>query len=497
MCQGVSSMKRQPNHALGALLAETTWSNAGLAKRVNARCAALGIPRSYTATSVANWLSGMMPTEPVPRILAELFTDGLHRRIGLRELGLPEDVAVDLGLAWGSTARATVDTVATLWRADMERRSLLLGSAWTASAFATPTREWLLDWLDEDTSHAGGRRVGQAEVEVIWSMSQTFADTDHRLGGGYARSTLVHYVNEIVLPLLDGTYPDRIGRLLMAAVARLCDLGGFMAFDSGGGQQGFAQRYYIQALRLAQAAGDHALGAHILSDMAMQAHYLRIGREACSLARAGQRSARASGSYSTLARCCALEARAHALAGDGRRCGDAMTRAEQALAKVRPEDEPFWIGFFTLEQLHAEFAYAAADLRRAADVQRFAPTVLATSEGMERRQVLVSAALASSYLPPGDQEKHDGSKVDVEEACAVLEKTVPLVRVLTTRRGVEAINGARRRLKPNAVKLWADRCGQEVDGDGCLVGASVDAQAFVGVSGQRSFDGSGFDAEPA
>ncbi|MEW2384050.1 hypothetical protein AB0873_18445 [Micromonospora sp. NPDC047707] len=392
----------------------------------------------------------MMPTEPVPRVLAELFTDGLRRPIGLRELGLPEDVPVDLGLAWGTTARATVKTVATLWRADMERRSLLLGSAWTASGFATPTREWLLDWLDEDTSHAGGRRVGEAEVEVIWSMSRTFADTDHRLGGGYARSTLVHYVNEIVLPLLDGTYPDRIGRLLMAAVARLCDLGGFMAFDSGRGQQGLAQRYYIQALRLAQAAGDHALGAHILSDMAMQAHYLGNSSEACSLARAGQRSARASGSYSTLARCCALEARAHALAGDGRRCGDAMARAEDALARVRPEDEPFWIGFFTLEQLHAEFAYAAADLGRVVEVQRFASTVLTASDGMERRQVLVSAALASSYLPANDLEQCHGSKADVEAACAVLRQTVPLVRILSTRRGVEAVNGVRRRLKPFA-----------------------------------------------
>jgi len=70
-----------------------------------------------------------------------------------------------------------------------------------------------------------------------------------------------------VLPLLHGSHDDTIGRELMAATARLCDLCGYMSFDSG--RQGLAQRYFIQALRLAQASGDRALGAHILTDMAM------------------------------------------------------------------------------------------------------------------------------------------------------------------------------------------------------------------------------------
>lgn len=182
----------------------------------------------------------------------------------------------ELGLLWSATPQATVAVVAELWRSTLDRRSILLSAAWVASAFAGPAREWLLNRQDEVVQGRAGRRVGQGDIDALWEMCATFTDVDQRLGGGYARSTLLHYVNQIVLPLLEGSYDDTIGRDLMAATARLCDLCGYMCWDSG--QQGLAQRYFIQALRLAQASGDRALGTHILIDMAQQAHSLAIPR---------------------------------------------------------------------------------------------------------------------------------------------------------------------------------------------------------------------------
>ncbi|HEV2089265.1 MAG TPA: sporulation protein, partial [Cryptosporangiaceae bacterium] len=72
-------MRRQPNRSLQTLLEATGWSHAGLAKRVNQACQAAGHPRSYAATSVANWLRGMIPAAPVPQILAGLFGHELGR----------------------------------------------------------------------------------------------------------------------------------------------------------------------------------------------------------------------------------------------------------------------------------------------------------------------------------------------------------------------------------------------------------------------------------
>jgi hypothetical protein len=275
---------------------------------------------------------------------------------------LPGTVDAGLGLDWSPTTASAVGTVAGLWRADMQRRQVIVDAAWAAAALVDPARRWLSDTVDGDTSHSGDRRIGRSEIEVMWSMCRAFADADHHLGGGYARSTLIQFMDQRVSPMLEGTYDAATGRQLFTAAARLCDLGGFMCFDSS--RQGLGQRYYIQALRLAKASGDRALGAHILADMSLQAYDLGRPGEALALAEAGHRTARDCGSPSTAARCSALQARAHGLAGDQASTAQAMKTAETELQHADLDDEPFWIRFFTEEQLAAEFMYTAHDLGR-------------------------------------------------------------------------------------------------------------------------------------
>ena len=370
----------------------------------------------------------------------------------------------EIGLHWSTDLPATVETVGNLWRADVQRRAVVVNAAWAAVAFAAPTRDWLLDRFAPEASRAIGRRVGAAEVEVLWSMCHTFTDLDHRLGGGHARSTLAHYLSNAVRPMLEGSYTDTTGRELLTAVARLCNLGGFMAFDCG--LQGLAQRYYIQALRLAQVGGDRRLGAHILGDMSMQAHHLRDAKEALALAVAGQRTSQDCGSSATLARCCALEARAHALLGDPAACGQAMNRAERAL-EAAGGGEPAWISFFTPQQLAAEFMYAANDLGRRGDVQRFAPAVLASASGMQRRAALATVTLAASHLAAdGDTDPC----ADIDQACGILRQALPVAATLSSPRTSQLLNSVRGRLQPYgthpAIKALEDEMGT-------LVGATT------------------------
>ncbi|TCM49426.1 helix-turn-helix domain-containing protein [Kribbella sp. VKM Ac-2568] len=326
-----------------------------------------------------------------------------------------------LGLEWSPTTASTVGTVAGLWRADMQRRQVIVDAAWAAAALVDPARRWLTDAVDRDTSHNGGRRIGRSEVEVMWSMCRSFADADHHLGGGYARSTLIQFMDQRVSPMLAGTYDAETGRQLFTAAARLCDLGGFMCFDSS--RQGLGQRYYIQALRLAKASGDRTLGAHILGDMSLQAYDLGRPSEALALAEAGHCTARDCGSPSTAARCSALQARAHGLAGDQAATARAMKAAERELNQADLDDEPFWIRFFTEEQLAAEFMYTAHDLGQTAEVQLHAPTVLQSSAGMQRREVLATSTLAASYLPT--KRNPSSGRADVDMACKVLTDALP------------------------------------------------------------------------
>src|SRR5581483_67262 len=80
--------------------------------------------------------------------------------------------------------------------------------------------------------------------------------------------------------------------------AEMTLLAGWMAYDLE--QHPIAQRYLIQALRLAHAAGDQALGGEILAAMSCHAAYLGDGSGAVDMARAAQTSARRAGSAALL-----------------------------------------------------------------------------------------------------------------------------------------------------------------------------------------------------
>jgi hypothetical protein len=293
------------------------------------------------------------------------------------------------------------------------------------------------------------------------------------LGGGHARRALICYADDVVAPLLAGRYTDEIGRQLFAAAARLCDIAGFMCFDSG--RQGLGQKYFITALRMAKTSGDQALGAHILTDMSMQAQHQRHAHEGVALADAGVAAAR-SGSASTLARCHAVQARALALRGDAGDSDHALNQAERALDRSAPRREPFWITFFTPRQLAAEAMYAAAELRRDSLVQRHAASALPAADGMQRRHVLATATLAASYLPVKDTSATDAAAdADVGQACEVLRGVLPVIGSLTSARALSLVSAVRSRLGgyPHVTAVQE----LERDLDQCMAGAGDDGAA--------------------
>ncbi len=334
----------------------------------------------------------------------------------------------DLGVEWGATPAEVARGVSGVWRSDMRRR-----------------------------------RVGQADVDAVWSMCAAFHDADNQLGGGHARATLICYGDAVVAPLLAGSYTDQVGRRLFAAAARLCDVGGFMCFDSG--CQGLAQRYYINALRMAKISGDLASGASILTNMSMQAQHQGARPDAISLADAAVAAARRSGSALTLARCHAVRARALALRSDASGSDHALNEAERALDRAMPGAEPSWITYFTDRQLAAESMYAAANLGRSDLVRQHAARAPDVTDGMHRRHVLTTAALASSYLPGEDAAPDAGS--DVGRACDVMRGVLPVLGSLTSARALDAVGAVRRRLAACRLPVVREL---EQDLDRCMAG---------------------------
>jgi hypothetical protein len=433
---------RQPNERLQALIQEAGCSNAGLARRVNMCGAEHGLDLRYDKTSVARWLRGQQPRGRAPGVIAEAIGRKLGRTVTIDEIGMAngKNLATGVGLHFSPTVPGAIEQVCELWRSDVGRRDFLSGSAVAASALVEPSRDWLITRTDSQVARSGGPRVGLSDVAAVRATTKALTDLDHRFGSGHVRPVLVHYLNSVVSGLLAGSYHESTGRQLFAAVARLTELAGYMAVDTG--QPGLAQRYYIQALRLAQAAGDRAYGGYVLAaSMSHLAAQLGNPREIAQLARAAQEGARGEATATTQAMFHAAEARGHALMGDARACGVVAGQAVEALDRARPDDDPDWIAHFNRAYLADELAHCHRDLGQGAMAARRAEeAVSGYGDQKVRRRAIGLLVLAQAQA----QQR------EVERACNTGTQAVELLTRLRSNRGAEYLESLRARLEPYA-----------------------------------------------
>ncbi|MEU2162183.1 transcriptional regulator [Streptomyces chengbuensis] len=437
---------RQPNERLQALIQEAGCSNAGLARRVNMVGAERGLDLRYDKTSVARWLRGQQPRGRAPGIIAEALGRKLGRTVTIDEIGMAngKNLASGVGLQFAPTVLGAIEQVCELWRSDVGRRDFLTGSTVAASALVEPSRDWLITGADAQVARQAGARVGLPDVEAVRAMTKALTGLDHRFGAGHVRPVVVHYLNSVVSGLLSGSYREPVGRQLFAAVARLTELAGYMAVDTG--QPGLAQRYYIQALRLAQAAGDRAYGGYVLAaSMSHLAAELGNPREIAQLARAAQEGARGQVTPRAEAMFHAAEARGHALLGDARTCQEAAARAIAALDRANPDagDDPDWIAHFDHAYLADELAHCHRDLGQADQAARRATESLdGHPESRARRRGIGLVLLATARL----QQR------EVEEACRTGTRAMELLGTLRSSRGSEYLEDLHQRLEPYAAE---------------------------------------------
>jgi hypothetical protein len=416
-------MERHPNVALTEHLRAAAWSDKGTARRVNAERLRRGRPTGYDGANVRGWLRGVVP-DPVTRdVLAYLLSAALDRSVTTADLGFTGEVSPHLGLIWQERLSDAVDDAGRLWAVpDGAGYPLVHG------AYGTPTRDWLLAWPEPDGAAAFEcstarvrRQIGRDEVDVLWTACETYQEMERRLGAGNVRTTAARLLTDVVTPMLRATYTSEVGARLLGVAARLTDILGYAAYDAL--EDGLAQRYFIQALRLARAAGDDALAAHIFGDMARHATHIGDLREALALSRAGQRAARSGGSPADEARTASLESRVLAMLAEPRSSATAMTVAERRLSGVDMADAAAWVRYFTPEQLDGEFAHVAAASGRHDEVLRFAAAPMAEGK-LQRRTALLATAVARAHLGTGS----------LEEAASVASTVLDLSQGLASRR---------------------------------------------------------------
>nr|WSZ95673.1 regulator [Streptomyces sp. NBC_00857] len=506
--------QRIPNRQLAALISEAGFSHAGLARRVDQLGLEHGLDLRYDKTSVTRWLRGQQPRGTTPALIAEVFTRRLGRRLSAQDLGLDACAPVYAGLEFASTPEEAVDIVGGLWRKDSGSHTELRKIAFTPAGLVVPSRDWLIGRPDERVGHPGlvppngtrlpvpvstvvpvpvqtrtgvpqrpggvpgrpavpvrpgtpvrppgtlprqrteraaGQKVTEGDVAALRSVSDLFGTLDQAYGGGHARQALVRYLEHEAEPMLRGLYGETTGRRLFAAAADLTRLAGWTSYDIAA--HGLAQRYFVQALRLSQAAGDRAYGSYVLTTMSRQAVYLGHGREAVQLARVAQQGVGASAPPVVQALLHAAEARGHGVLGEVRACTASLVRSERALETVRPGDDvPHWARFFDEAQLADEFGHCHRDLQQyRAAVQHAERSLQLRAPQYARSRLFCRVVLACARLGLGE----------LDQACLLGAEAAQQATEMRSARAVEYVRDFERRLEPYrdaaAVRNYRDR----------------------------------------
>lgn len=473
--------QRIPNRQLAALIAEAGFSNAGLARRVDQLGLEHGLDLRYDKTSVTRWLRGQQPRGTTPALIAEVFTRRLGRRLSAQDLGLDACAPVYAGLEFAATPEEAVDIVSGLWRKDSGSHAELRKIAFTPAGLVVPSRDWLIGRADErvsrgevattdgtaaarvpvqgrttvprqrGTDRGPGQKITSGDIAALRSVGELFRTLDHAYGGGHARQALVRYLEHEAEPMLRGTYGEVTGRRLFAAAADLTRLAGWTSYDIAA--HGLAQRYFVQALRLSQAAGDRAYGSYVLVTMSRQAVYLGHGREAVQLTRVAQQGVGSAAPPVVQALLHCVEARGHGVLGEVRACTASLVRAERALETARPGDDvPHWARFFDEAQLADEFGHCYRDLQQYRPAAQHAERSLQLrAPAFARSRLFCRVVLATARLGLGE----------LDQACALGAEAALQASEMRSARAVEYVREFERRLEPYrdaaAVRNYRDR----------------------------------------
>ncbi|RCG17368.1 hypothetical protein DTL70_27790 [Streptomyces diacarni] len=431
-------MTKGPNARLADLFALAGWSKGELARLVNRHAGVMGYPQLATDTSrVRRWIdTGETPRDPVPKVLASLFTERLGRVVTTEDLGFsrPGQTASGEpaeGVPLPSGQVAAVLTEFTGMDLMLNRRGLVgAGAALAAgSALSSALHDWLTaaptGALAQGGAGHGGPAVaapaaydryeatpvGLQEVEALEHSVEVFRAWDAARGGGLQRKAVVGQLNEVG-GMLAYHQPDPLRRRLWGVAANLAVLAGWMSHDVG--LEPTAQKYFVIAAHAAREGGDRPRAGEALSRAARQMVHLGRPDDALDLVKLAQAGSEDGALPRTRAMFHTIEAWAQASMGRGQEMRRTLGRAEEMFASDAGDvPPPSWMQMFDEADLHGMEALAFRTLAdhepvAAKTAERHAKRALVLrEEGRQRSQIFDYISMASACFISDDPEQAD------------------------------------------------------------------------------------------
>ncbi|THC43148.1 Tat pathway signal protein [Streptomyces sp. A1499] len=438
-------MGRVRNRRLEAVVKELGLPQERLVSRFRAVAAENGAHEldATNRSSITRWIPGTRPSGRAPSILAETLSRGLGRRVTLADIGLaPEE-----GTEPQSPGRSvdTLTTLAALGSTDMDinRRGVLVNSAYSIAGLALPAETW---WAD--TAERARRRkpltthtVTVEDVEAVREMTAFLSQRDQQRGGrGVGRTALVAYLRSDVADLLAGRFPsETVRRAMTSAAGELAYLAGWTSFDAG--EHPVALEWFKTAASLAAEAADAPLAGHIMRAMAHQAVDLNQHGEALRWSEASM----AGKSYTNAcwrerALLGVVYARGLAATGQKKNALATLLRAETDLSRAgEGDEEPERVFFFTEASPAHETAAALRDLGdlKGAEMQ-FKHSVRTRRTQFQRTHSVTLGYLGAVQVQQGQ----------LEAACTTWNQALDAMNRVQSGRARETVVQMRRALGP-------------------------------------------------
>ncbi|WP_437089142.1 DNA-binding protein NsdB [Streptomyces sp. enrichment culture] len=436
-------MSGRPNTRLSDLFGLAGWSKGELARLVNRQAAAMGHPQLATDTSrVRRWIDmGEIPRDPVPRVLAVLFTERLGRVVTIEDLGLVRHGRAGRrqgggseehpdGVPWAPERTAAVLTEFTGMDLMLNRRGLVgAGAALAAgSALSGAMHDWLhtdpalaadapdLDRPLHTADPAGFDRyeaapIGSQEIEELERSVEVFRAWDAARGGGLQRKAVVGQLNEVG-GMLAYRHPPYLQRRLWGVAANLAVLAGWMSHDVG--LEPTAQKYFLIAAHAAREGGDRPRAGEALSRAARQMVHLGRPDDALDLMKLATSGSGERLLPRTRAMFHTIEAWAQASMGKGQAMRRTLGQAEDLFVSDRDDiEQPDWMQLFTEEDLYGMTALAYRTLAEfdpgaAAHAQYYAGKALdLRTDARGRSKIFDHLSMASACFIADDPEQAD------------------------------------------------------------------------------------------
>ncbi|MGW7053972.1 DNA-binding protein NsdB [Streptomyces sp. NPDC054887] len=434
-------MTGEPNTRLADLFGLAGWSKGELARLVNRHAAAMGHPQLATDTSrVRRWIdTGEAPRDPVPKVLAALFTERLGRVVTIEDLGFDRHGRTGKrrdvrntenpdGLPWAPERTAAVLTEFTGMDLMLNRRGLV--GAGAALAAGSALSNAMHDWLHADPAPTTAPRIddplhadpagydryeaapiGSQEIEELERSVEVFRAWDAARGGGLQRKAVVGQLNEVG-GMLAYHHPDHLQRRLWGVAANLAVLAGWMSHDVG--LEPTAQKYFIIAAHAAREGGDRPRAGEALSRAARQMVHLGKPDDALDLMKLAKSGSGDQMLPRTRAMLHTIEAWAQAAMGRGQAMRRTLGEAEELFVSDKGDvPPPSWMQMFDEADMHGMQALAFRTLAEhdpaaAITAQRHAKQALdLRAGGRQRSKIFDYLSLASACFIADDPEQAD------------------------------------------------------------------------------------------